>query len=283
MLINPPFQFSRQVDNLTGTPPAATVGTNFTAAANSGSNGTDTAVLSALAFDCYYFIIGIGGITGANVDGRASLDVRHDPAGGTSWATLISALVCGYSAVPAAGVTGIGFWYHFPLFIPAGTSLGVRSRTSHTSNITSGRVVMYCYGCPNRPDMWWCGSAVESLGISALSSTGTSHTPGNSGAFSSYASVGSVTTRRYGAIQFGVNGSDASSLAIGYYWEMGYGSNKLPGSPTFYNSSTTGEVTARTGFGQPIFCDIPAGTQMQCRATGSGTAEAYSVAMYGVY
>lgn len=282
MLLTAPFYFANQVDNLTGTPPAATVGTNFTANANN-ADGSVVAVLSALSFDVHYLIVGIGGINTSTANCQCLLDVVRDPAGGTAWVSFIDDLVCGFTPVPAAGDAGIQLWYHFPIYIRTGSSIGVRARTAHTSNISTGRVVMYAYGNPNHPDMWWCGNSVESVGINAASSSGTSVTPGNSGAFGSWTSVGSATTNPFGAIQFGLNGSDSSSLAIGYYWQIGYGSTQLPGSPVFYASSTTAEVTARSGFGQIIWCDIPAGTQLQARGTSSGTGEAYNMAFYGVY
>lgn len=54
--------FANQVDNLTGTPPTTTVGANFTAGANN-ADGTSVSVLSALAFDVHYLVVGIGGVS----------------------------------------------------------------------------------------------------------------------------------------------------------------------------------------------------------------------------
>lgn len=281
MLALPPFQFAHETDNLTGTPPAALIGTNFTAGANS-ADGTAVGVIGALAHDVHFLVVGLGGISLATANGQCLVDVLIDPAGGTSWSELIDSLINGFTPVPTAAGISLGNWYYFPLFIKAGSSLGVRARTLHTVDITTGRAVMYALGNPSRPDMWWCGQKVESLGINAATSTGTNVTPGNSGAFGSWTSIGNPTAKRYGHIQMGVNGSDSTATAIGYYWQLGYGSNKLPGSGTFFTSNTTSEVGQRL-FTLPMWCDIPAGTQMQVRGTASGTAEPHNVGLYGVY
>jgi hypothetical protein len=131
--------------------------------------------------------------------------------------------------------------------------------------------------------MWWCGSKVESLGINAGSSKGTDITPGSSTGTLTFTDVGSTTSGRYGAIQFGQNGSDSSASAIGYYAQIGIGGARVPGTPTFYWANSTAETSGRTGFGQPIWCDIPEGTQLQVGACASGTAEVHDVALYGVF
>lgn len=281
-LVVPSFYFANQVDNLTGTPAAALPGTNFTANANN-ADGTSVSILSALSFDVHYLIVTIGGISANGANGQCLLDVLTDPAGGTSWGSFIDDLVCGFTPVPSAGITPIALRYYFPVFIKSGTSVGIRARTLHTSNITSGRCVMHAYGNPSNSDMWWCGSIIESLGINAASSSGTNVTPGNSGAFGSWTSVGTTTSAHYGAIQFGLNGTDGTAASLSYHWQFGYGSTQLPGSPTFYSSTTTNETTTRIGWNSPIWCSIPSGTQMQARATCSGTAETTNVAIYGVY
>lgn len=271
--------FSECTDNLTGTPPAVNVGTNFTAGANS-ADGTSVSVLSALGHDVHYLVIGIGGVNTNAADSSCLLDILTDPAGGTSWGTWIDDLVCGFAQAPGGGIPFMQVWYHFPIFVKSGTSLGVRARTAHTVNITSGRVAMWAFGCPQRPDMWWCGSRVESLGINAASSKGTTVTPGSTGTFGSWTTIG-TSTARYQAIQFQVNGSDATMLGQGYYWQVGAGSTQLRGTPNFFASGSTSEIMGRS-FSMPIWCDVPSSTTLQLRATGSGTGEDYNAAVYGV-
>lgn len=271
--------FSDCTDNMTGTPPAVLTGTNFTAGANS-TDSTVAPVLAALSHDVHYLVIGVGGVNGSNVDSTALLDVMVDPAGGTSWTAWINDLVVGYTASPGAGQPFLSLWYHFPIFLLAGNSVGVRAKTTHTSNITAGRVGVWAFGEPQRPDMWWCGSQVEMLGFSA-GSKGTSVTPGASGTYGSWTTIG-TSTARYQALQFQINGEDAAGTALGYYWQVGAGSQQLRGTPTIHTCASTAETMGRVPPG-PIFCDVPPSTTLQMRATASGAGPAaQDVAVYGV-
>ncbi len=282
-LILPPFRFAHSVDSLEGNTPQASAitGTTVTAAGSANADGTAVSVLSSLAFDVHYLVVGVGtAIGGSTLDTASLLDVLVDPAGGTSWASLIDDLVVGFSPATGAGTVGLSHYYHFPLYIPAGSSLGAQVRSADISH--PYRVVFWAYGAPSRPDMWWCGQKVESLGINAASSKGTDITPGSTTATFSWTNVGATTAGRYGAIQFGQNGSDNTSAAIGYHAQIGIGSAKVPGTPTWYWSNGTTEVSARSGSG-PVWCDIPEGTQLQVGACASGAAEVHDVALYGVY
>ncbi len=280
-LILPPWYFANAVDNVTGTPVANDFGTAFTANA-SNADGTAVSVLSSLAFDAHYLIVGVAGINSSTNDCNALMDVLSDPAGGTSWGSFIDDLVCGMSPIPSIS-RGMNTWYHFPVFIKSGTSLGVQARNASASNITTGRVTMRAFGNPSRPEMWWCGQKVESLGINAASSKGTNVTPGDTGAAGTWTTIGTAGGD-YGAVQFGVNGSDNNSLSRGYIWQIGYDSVQLPGSPNFYvGMSAAEESVPREGFNQLINCHVPNGKVMQAKATCSGTNEVFNAAIYGVY
>lgn len=277
----PPFRFANEVDNLTGTP-GTSGGTNFTAGA-SNADSTAVTLLSALAFDVHFLYLSFGGLGSSAVDSACLADILIDPAGGTSWASLIDDLTIGFSPNPATSGISMACNYAFPLFIKSGASVGVRARTANASNITTPRVFIWAYGGPTRPDMWWCGQKVESLGPVPTTSKGVSVTPGNTGAAGSWTSVGSPTSARYGSIQLGLNGSDSTMLSVAYFWQIGISSAKIPGTPTLYCNANTAEHMGYSGFGQPIWCDIPAATQLQVMGTCSGTAEAHTVALYGVY
>jgi hypothetical protein len=208
------------------------------------------------------------------------MDVLIDRAGGTSWGSFIDDLLYGHGSIQAANV-GTSHWYHFPVRVPAGSTLAVRAR-KQGATINAARVVMYLYGQPKRPDLWWCGANVESLGITAASSKGTAFTPGNTGAWSTPASIG-TSSRRYGAVQFSACVDSTTATAIGYYYQMTTSSAQWPGTPTQYRTYNTSEAGSTTGYNSPIFCDIPASTQLYMRGTASGTAVAHTGAIYGVY
>lgn len=279
-LIIPPWTFANEVDNATGTP-TTNWGTTVTPG-TSNADGTEATLLSALAFDVHYLAVGFSGYHIGSAAEYALADILLDPAGGTSWRAFIDDLLVGFSC--DAFNSNSRIWYHFPIFIKAGTSIGSRARTSHTVAAANPRVAIYALGNPSRPEMWWCGSAVETLGVTAASSIGTSVTPGNTGAFGAWANIGVVTSGRYGSIQMGWNGTDANVSALSYHFQIGYNNMPLPGCREFYVAT---EATERTwaGLPGPIWCDIPQGEQMQIRGTASGTAEIWAggLALYGVY
>lgn len=275
----PGFRF--EVDNLTGTPANGTPGTNFTFG---GSNADSAAVsvLSALAQDIQYIIIQVTGCATTAEDNNALVDILVDPLGGTSWTVKIADLVAGFSPVPTNSGLSLGVVYHFPLEIRAGASLGIQARKAGATAAIGGRVTIHCMGQPTRHSQFWCGTAIESLGINAASSKGTNITAGTSGAAGTWTTIG-TSTKRYGAIQFGVNGSDDTASALGYYWQVGYNSTKLPGSPIIYTASNTSETMQRSGPNCLIRCDVPTSTAWQMSGTCSGTSEVYNAAVYGVY
>jgi hypothetical protein len=272
--------FTFEVDNLTGTPSSATPGTNFTFGGSS-ADGTAVEILGALARDVCYVEVECGGCDTGGEDNSALADLLVDPAGGSAWANLAANLVAGAGTIPTQGTRGFVHRYSFPIWISAGSTVGWRARKAGATASTNGYVVIRAYGEPRRPETWWCGTGIESLGITEASSKGTAHTPGNTGTYSAYAAVG-TTTRRYGALQLGVNSSDATMLGVGYYWQMGAGGVQLAGTPTLYVSGSTAEIAYRVLPGT-VWVDVASGTELQVRATCSGTAEAWDVGYYGVF
>lgn len=271
--------FQNCTDTSTGTPLQTTNGVNFSALANNVDSSV-VAVVAALAHDVHYIIIGVGGIGVSTGNGQALMDFMSDPAGGTSWGSFIDDLPVGFSG-SISNETIFPIWYHFPVWVKAGTSFGVRARTAHTSDLTAGQIAVYAFGDPKRPDMWWCGQKVETIGATAASSTGTSITAGSTGTFGSWTTVG-TTGGRYGAVQMGFCGTDATAASVGYHFQIGMGSQKLPGSPNHHLVVTTGERMGRAFHG-PIWCDIPSGTTVQARGTATaGTIEAMFVTAHGV-
>jgi hypothetical protein len=274
----PAFQF--EVDNLTGTPVATTPGTSLGSGA-SNADGTAVSVLGALSEDIQYLIVGVAGLgVTTTEDNSCLLDILTDPAGGTSWGSFIDDIGVSRPSQTAVAIT-MHTWFHFPVSVLAGTSVGARCR-KNGATASTGRIIMFAFGQPRRPEMWWCGQGVETLGAVAASSKGTSFTPGNTGANGTFATIG-TSTRRYGAIQLGICSSDSSALAVAYHVQIGVSSAVLPGTPTYHVQMSTAELMVQNAYGGPIFVDIPTGTVLQVRGTCSGTAEALTATLHGVY
>lgn len=239
------------------------MGTAVTAGA-SNSDGSAVTLLSALTHDVEYLVIGAGRFSAVNEDTSTLLDILIDPAGGTSWSSLIDDLLVGESVL-MGGATAIPcpVWYHFPLWIPAGAAVGAMARTARGSTL-AGQVLAFGYGANANPSSWWCGQRVSSIGINAAASMGQDHTGGN-GAFSTWADLGSPLGDACGALQFAVHGAnnDTNTSNAAYHFEFGVGGNRI--GPTIFRMNSTGEAGWWTPTG-PIFHSLPAGAQLQVRA-----------------
>jgi hypothetical protein len=279
-LITKPPSWGHCSTNLTGTP-GTTPGTAVTAGAND-AEGTAQALLTALTHDVEYLVIGCYAFNIGGENGSTLLDILVDPAGGSTWAAtpLISDLLVGQSGGFAATSAGV-HWYHFPVWIKSGHSIGAQAATARAS-VLAGRVMVYAYGGNANPASWWCGQHVTAIGVDTATSQGTNHTPGNSGAYSTWTNFGSATPANCGAVQWGVQGTntDTTQASASYFFEFGVGSTRI--GPNIYRGTGTAEsgLILPTG---PIFCALPTSTQMMVRATCSGTAESLDVAAYVVH
>lgn len=273
-LATSPAQFAYCTDNFAAIP-VQVPGTNFTTG-GSNTHGAEVTILSALAHDVHFIRLFFGHMNVVGTDTNAVGDLLIDPAGGTSWSVLISDLACGMGS---SNGTMPSTSYEFPVWIPAGASVGWRAKTIAVSDFTTGCILIQAYGEPARPSQWWCGQGVETLGVT--DSRGTGITSVN-GSFGSWTSVGSPSTRLYKAIQLGINGSDGAAASVIYHFEVGYGSQKLPGSSAIWLQLNVSEIGYRVTPGM-MTCSVPVGTQMQVRGISNAAPEIVYVGLYGVY
>jgi hypothetical protein len=215
LIIKPP-SWGYCSTNYASTPSGALSGVNVTAGANN-AEGTAVSQIAALTHDVEYLVVGLNSWSATGGNGSVLVDILVDPAGGSSWSELISDLLGG-QALSAGASLPYPYWYHFPIWIPAGTSIGVQARTAHTSGV-NGRPAIIAYGGNANPSSWWCGQRVEAIGVSPSTSQGTNHTPGASSAYSSWTDFGGPLSAKCGALQFGVQGTNADvTQATGSYW-----------------------------------------------------------------
>lgn len=277
MAPGPPV-FAYYTSNYPATPNAnQPPSTTYTAGASS-ADGTAVTCLSALGHDVHLVKLHLWGNSSTGVDMNTAGDLLIDPAGGTAWVSLVEDLVCG--ATKTSAISSSPTSYEFPLWIPAGASVGWRAKNVRAATTAGCMVLVQVYGEPSRPEMWWCGQGVETLGIA--DAKGTAITPGNSGAAGAWTSVGSPTTRHIKAVQLGVNTSDDTALSAYYHFSLGAGSQLLPGTGLVWKGLATDESGSSLGTGLQ-YCNVPVGTQMQARATCNTTAEVLYAAIYGVY
>jgi hypothetical protein len=284
MLGIPNYAFNFSVDNwFTGTP-NATPGTQLgdPGATPHTKSATTALIGTGIAHNGYWVKIDIYNTALAATDTSALLDIMYDPAGGTSWNVLIPDLLCGFR-ITAAVTASPGATYSFPLYIPKGSSIGARWQSSIVSPAAAQRprVCIQIMGGPSKPGFWY-GTKVTACGVNAAASAGVDLNPGSTGAYSGWVSVGGTTNPKFGYLQMGVQGSAGTHTADNYFIQYGHGSTQLPGA-NIRVAYTTGEVIVDYPQHAGIFTDVPAGTQLQARATGSdATSEDPSVIIYGV-
>lgn len=284
--------FAHWTDNLSDMSGAAAFGTPHQAGA-SGVFSTPGTVLSALTHDCELLCLGWGGFGVSGADQSTLLDVLVDPSGGTSWSVLIEHVLVGMDTTAISGISistgGTPYrptWLYFPLWLPAGASIGVRARSVAASPAVNGstapRIFMMAAGGNRNPGSWWCGQKVETVGsINTSTCRGEDHTPDLNPSFSSWTDFGSPLSAQGGALAFCSQGAGtASQNGTPVAWEVGIGGQKI--GPTFlkgYSSSETGVMFNS----MPIFCQLPAGAQMQIRAKAAlNVFQTYDCAIYVV-
>ncbi len=273
-------------DNLPATPADTAFGTNVVAGANN-ADGTAVSLIAAITHDVEMLVILATGYQASTVNSSTLLDILIDPAGGTTWNTdpLIPDLMIGFTGAIDLDAIAYGnppTTYYFPIWIPAGASIGARARTAHSANLSNGRVVVYAMGGNSNPASWWCGQTVTAIGITAASSRGEMHTPGASGAFSTWTNFGSTLPLDTGAIQWGVQGeADISNVTKVYHFEFGVGSTRVgPRICKSIESSEIGRLLINPG---PVFHKFSAGTQLMVRGTTNTTGPVpIDVAAYAV-
>lgn len=253
--------------NFPAAPTITNPGTGVTAAANN-IDSTPVALISSLSHEVKMLTVMMQNYFVTAEEINVLIDIVLDPAGTPT--VLIPDILGNTPAI--AQVLPWGRILHFPVFVASGATIGARARTNRGTDVTTGTVIVIANS--EAPSY---GTAVEAIGIDAANSAGTSHTPGNSGAYSSWVDFGSPISAAGIAIQFAAALSDASATNNAYYFEFGIAGVRI-GAPLMHATGSN-ENSWQTGLG-PQYMDIPASTQLQVRGTCSGTAEAVDLAAY---
>lgn len=267
------FQTTAWQNNFSATPSLTQWGTRLTAHATPHSKGT-WATLATATYDVYGFWLGVNGSVASATRTDMMLDIGIGTAGSPE-NIIVPEYLCGWRAVPATG----GYYVYFPIFIPRGSVIQGRIQALITVDVLDVQIVLNGGGSAMPGPLF---SGCDAYGTDIASSIGTSHTPGNTGAESTQASIGSTTTKHYGAVLLGLGGTLAQTTTtnIAYHWELRIGSVTV--AEWFAETHTT-EAQNGPWPPCPFLCSVPSGTQLQVRAEASGTALAQDVAFYCFY
>jgi hypothetical protein len=243
--------------------------------------GSWVQVASATAADTFGLLIcfnnGFTSATARNIMANIGIDI----AGGSSYAVLAPDLIAGAAdAYTATGRSGNGIWYYFPIFIPAGSTIGVQGWASNASTFYCGVVP---YQRAMNPAQFRKGSYIISVG-SYSQPRGVALTPGtlSDGA---WVSLGTTSARAWWwQIGYMVNSSDTSWTAGVHHVDLavGNGSTKDLIIQDLAVQVSASECSSNPPLSAGVEWDVPAGSTLYIRSQSSGTPDSALYALvYG--
>jgi hypothetical protein len=257
------------------TAPSTTPGVSVTP--GSGSKGSYAQLTSGanLSQDCYGILLWFhAGNTTATIRDILA-DIGLDPGGGTSYSQVGG--INNIFVPQAANAVGTGRWFYFPLFIKAGTSVGMRAQANST---TAFRCKAVFYGQPTHPENVAVGTYSETIGVSG--NGGTAFTCGNTAAWGSWTPLG-TTTRPCWYWQLAYGHNVGTTTAQMYYAELGFGDGTnmvtiIRMMPMF--NAGTAEASGNSLF--PGYYEVPEGATLYVRGSATGTAETTEAVAVGI-
>jgi hypothetical protein len=276
-----------RVDNYSSAAPAVSMGTTVTASASANTYGSWAEILTAAqltsGLDALTIVVNSLSL-GVSLNRAAMLEIGVDPAGGTSYTTLIANLPIGNTGNSMIALGGTGH-YHFPIRIPSGASVAARVQCAQTT-APDVRVIAIGFGSSSRPHIMPVGQYSETIGATPASSSGTNFAPGNA-TWGSWASLG-TTTQPLWWWNYGFASVDNSLATSYHHYEVAFGdtTNKhllLHFSQAMSTNEYAGDMIHPNVNPHMCFAPLPAGTELFVRGQCSGTPNgSYSLAMVGI-
>lgn len=218
MLSTPVNEFGLTISSIAGAQPTATIGTAVTPAQNTYGSYATLLSGASVTDDAWRFRLCVHtvGISANSRPGVIALGV--DPAGGTSFTKVVDLLV---GPASPYGADQNGYWFEFPFFIKAGSSIGVAASVG-SANLTAIRAFIELKCRPTHPELIRAGSYIDSFGVTLASSTGTAITPGTSSK-GAWTQMGSNLTKAYWFWDFGYAVANATMTTQTLHIDLGVG------------------------------------------------------------
>ena len=271
MLVFPNNANAAWQNNLPATP-ANSAYTAVTASATINTKGSYAELIAATTYGSYGFFLGLTNSAAAATDTSMLLDIAIGAA--ASEVDILSNYLAGLK--PTTPATGGPEWTFIPLFIPAGARVSARIQGVIASDILQVAVSLIG-GRSQVSDKIF--TACDTYGANTADSGGTSHTPGNTGAESTPATIGTAS-RDYGAVLLSLGNTLTVASNLAYHWELVASATTLA---EWLSHTTTAENILGPYPSQPALVRISNGTAMQIQAECSATAEAQDVALHCFY
>lgn len=269
--------FRWKISNVDGTRPAGNLGTSLTPGNN--SKGSWAQVHTAIAYDTWDVEIIINSGSASAAARNILIDIGYDPAGGTTYTTLVSNL----AGSCAGGLADLGGQvYHFPVRIPAGSTIAARASVNNAT-VGTVRVIINLQGRPAHPEWHKVGSYVVTVGDVSATSTGTTVTPGTTSE-GAWASLGSPSKDAW-HWQLGCLVNDSTMAALAYFAELGVGDGTTE-TVIVKDMLVRTDASERMAFNNPSTgCEkyVGTGQTLHARSQCSGNADSnFSCIAYGV-
>ena len=222
MLYNPPQSWGMRISNTSAQRISSSWGSGVTPGVAPSFGSWATLISgSSVPSDIYEVDIMVHAGSTSATTRNVLMDIGIDPGGGTSFTTIIPYLLCGHAGQHNSGAP---IFYRFPLYIPAGASIGARAMGTAA---TAFYVSLTALGKPSNPDAICCGTKVVSFGETTASATGTTVTAGTTSE-GAWTQLGSALTVPLWWWQVGITATDTTMTAQGYTLDLGIGdsSNK---------------------------------------------------------
>ncbi len=267
---------SRQImlssGNLPATPSVTVEGTSVAASGSIHTKGSYVQLIAATTYDSYGFFLYISNTLSAGADTSQLLDVAIGAA--ASEVVILPNFLCGCrNGGAAARMNG----FFIPIFIPRGARIAARIQALISAD-TLHIVVQPNYGRsgPYRNIYTGC----DAYGVDTADSGGTAHTPGNSGAESTDANVGTTLSRNYKAVMMGLSFPGTNAGNDAFHWELTNGTDTFAEWMSADGSSE--EITGPFP-NYPLEIPLPSGMQLMVQAESSTTGTLHDVAFYCFY
>jgi hypothetical protein len=259
---------------------SAEFGATITASGSTHTKGSWSQLIATTTYTSYGIVIGLANVgTVATTNSRMLVDIGIGA--NPNEIVLIPDLIAG-QAGSSASASSNPVYYYFPIIIPAGVRLSARNQALIASDTVSVTAHLLQGAVPGK----WYGSRVTAYGITSASSTGTSHSPGNS-SYATTTQLTASTTNPIKAMQVGADLYDqtAGSTVRGLIRIAAMGSTNYIVSDLPYRESTTLESVdqAQTNLIlSHMNFNIPAGQYLGIGAMRNVAAAARGFAIYGV-
>ncbi len=260
------------------TRPGTNFGTAITPSVGSKSAWTQIGSFT-LSAPAYGLLINFNSHNTAGATNTTVCDIGIDPAGGTNFSVLIPDLFAAGAQTYTA--TGGGRWYYFPLYLPAGCSLGARAQSNNANAL---RVFVTTFSYPSALEALRYGSFVESLGITGVN--GVTNTGGGTTNEGSWNLIGTINKRCWWwnfALQVASSDTTQGSLGIHIDLAVGDSTNKDLIAENVILHTTTSEQNNQyapcLAFNSEFDC--PAGSSIYGRLQSSGTLDTFEWAVWG--